>query len=120
MSDAIIIHGALFHCHIGVGEAERTKLQPIILDVRLSFNTHPSAVSGDLAHTIDFAQVLAALSTHIVGKSFVLIETLAEEVAQLLFSQFPTEEATVVVKKPQALDLGSPEAWAGIEITRRR
>jgi dihydroneopterin aldolase len=118
--DAVIIHGAVFRCHIGVGEAERAKLQPVVLDARLAFDIRPSAASGKLSDTIDYHDVHAAVREFLEGRPFVLLETLAEDVAGLLLSRFPADTVTVLVKKPQALDLGAPDAWPGIEITRSR
>jgi dihydroneopterin aldolase len=118
--DKIILHGCVFHPSLGVPAEERAQRQPIILDVELSFDIRPAAESENLSDTIDYQAVHILLKNHLEGKEFVLVETMIESTAELLLKNFPAERVFLRLKKPQALVLGAPEAWPGIEITRTR
>ena len=51
------------------------------------------------------------------SKPFCLIETVAQEVSQLILKAYPVNSITVLVKKPNALKNAD---CAAVEITRKR
>ncbi len=107
------VHGALAE------EAERP--QPFELDVDATYDAAAAAQRDDLSSAVDYGDLVAAATAVVQGtRRFVLLESLAEAVAEALLSTDRRLAAVeVVVRKlrpPVAADLAS----AGVRLTRRR
>ncbi|MBX9765091.1 dihydropteroate synthase [Patescibacteria group bacterium] len=116
--DAVVISGMAFSVNIGTTPEERAVRQSIIMNAELFFDIKKSAVSKELKDTIDYADVFRVLKAHIEGQKFVLVETMIESSASLLLSTFPARKVRLRLKKPEAFDFGSKDAWPGLEIER--
>ena len=104
-------------CRVGCLPEERSVLQEIILDMEVFFDIHVSAASENLKDTIDYAQWHAVVKERIENKEYILIETMAEDVAELLLKSFSIEKVFLRLKKPGPMKLLGAE-WAGVEIER--
>lgn len=119
MSDKILIEGAHFFARHGVSDEEQRLGGRYVVDVELQRDLSRAAASDHLADTISYAEVYATVREVIGGKSFRLVEALAEHIAQTLLARYAAEKVMVRVKKqPPPLD-GVVDS-AGVEITRRR
>jgi len=79
----------------------------------------PAAAGDDLADTVDYGGLGAAVVGVVEGEPVRLIETLADRIAQRCLSDARVEAATVTVHKPQA---PMPVAFedVSVTVTRRR
>jgi dihydroneopterin aldolase len=75
--------------------------------------------TDDLAHTIDYAQVVQLVIEIGTGQSFQLFEALAETVAEAILAQFQIEEVRITVKKLSP-PIEPRLTYAGVEIHRTR
>ncbi len=119
MSDRIVLHDMVFQGRHGVLEQEQREAQPFHVDVELGLDLRPAGVDDDLARTIDYGTVFETCQSIVESTSFRLIEALAEAIAQELLADFPVDEVTVRVRKPNAPIEGT-FAYAGVEIRRGR
>jgi dihydroneopterin aldolase len=93
------------HLHVGVTDEERATPQRILLTVEMEFDFTSAAISDRLTKTIDYYAVAQRLLKFGAGRSWRLIEKLANDVADEVLSTFQPEATLVEVKKfpiPQA------------------
>lgn len=119
MSDRIVLEGMVFHGTHGVYEEEQRTAQPFEVDVELALNLQPAGLSDDLERTIDYGAAFETCRQIVESTRYRLVEALAEAIAHELLADFPADEVTVRVRKPQ-VRLGGPLRSAGVEIRRRR
>jgi len=115
--DEIFIERLAVRAIIGVLPAERQRPQPLVIDLRLSWDTARAADSTALTDTLDYAAVARAVSELTIDGEFLLVETLAERIAELVLARWPTPRVQVVVRKPRAVDAA---AAVGVSIQRDR
>lgn len=84
----------------GVLEHERQNGQEFSVDVVLVVNS--PKVNDDLSNTVNYAQVAEIVYGFITGQPVDLIETLADNIADKLFSFELVTAVEVTVNKPQA------------------
>ena len=112
--DTLDITALRLKTHIGVHAFEQRILQEIRLDIQIGINL--SDVNDDLSRTIDYSELCELVRHFVESRSFVLIETLACEVAALIKNNVPFSAPLILcVSKPHAIP------YAGnISITVRR
>lgn len=113
MSVTIELYGLELHGHHGALESERRDGQRFLFDVWLDV-AEPER--DDIAATLDYREVVAAVREISDGTAFKLLETLAATLARELTARFPVERARVRVRKPDvALDV--PVEWTAVSAT---
>jgi dihydroneopterin aldolase len=101
MSDFLTLHRLRFFARHGVLPAEAEHGQIFEVTVRLEFPLAPAGAADDLALTIDYQNVYAAVRTVIDGPRRQLAEALAELIAAELLRAFSLVDAVEVdVIKP--------------------
>jgi 7,8-dihydroneopterin aldolase/epimerase/oxygenase len=91
--------------HVGVTDEERATSQRLLLTVDMEFDFSAAAMNDRLTKTIDYFAVAQRLLKHGEGRSWKLIEKLANDVADLILAEFQPQAVAVEVKKfplPQA------------------
>lgn len=116
-SDTVYIRNLCFEAIIGVLPDERIHPQPISINVKVTMDLAQAATSEDLEHTLDYAKLACDIQTLTVESQCLLIETLAERVAQLTLQHPRAQTVTVDVAKPQAVSAADA---VGVCITRSR
>jgi 7,8-dihydroneopterin aldolase/epimerase/oxygenase len=101
-ADRITITGLRARGHHGVYDLERRDGQDFIVDVVLELDTAPAAVSDDVADTVHYGELAAALAGVVSGEPVNLLETLAARLARVCLEDKRVAVATVTVHKPQA------------------
>jgi 7,8-dihydroneopterin aldolase/epimerase/oxygenase len=119
MPDKILLIGAHFFAHHGVSDDEQRLGGRYVVDVELHFDIARAAAGDNLSDTISYSDVYRTVREIVQGRSFRLIETLAETIAQSLLAEYPAETITVRVKK-QPPPMDAIVDYAGVEITRQR
>jgi dihydroneopterin aldolase len=114
--DRIFLQQVEFETIVGVFSWEQNNPRPILIDVTLSVDIQPAVKQDDLTKTIDYDKVYNTIVACGQSRTYQLIETLAEEIAQALLKTYPRIlQLDLTVYKPGAV----PQAkTVGITITR--
>ena len=119
MKDKILLSGAQFFARHGVSDDERRLGGRYVVDVELHGDLSHAAARDSLSDTISYADVYRTVREIVEDRSFLLIETLAETIAQALLANYAAETVVVRVKK-QPPPMDAIVDYAGVEITRQR
>ena len=104
----IVIEGLRFAACHGVLPQEGLEPQAFVVDVLLSMDVYPAAMSDDLAATVDYGQVARVVAAVLGGPRHLLIESLAGTVAMEILRAFPLVVKGVVIVHKPAAPLGLP------------
>jgi dihydroneopterin aldolase len=116
-SSFIFLTAVCFHV---VPSQERSLGQKFIINATLTTNLQKAGESDDLHDTINYAAVYTDIKTIVEGKPHLLIESVAETVAnKILNSHKSVEDVTIRVEKPHVAVEGVVESL-GIEVFRRQ
>ncbi|HTD67075.1 MAG TPA: dihydroneopterin aldolase [Candidatus Limnocylindria bacterium] len=94
----------VFYC-VGVPDAERAQPQRLLITVAMEHDFRAASASDELSGTIDYFAVCQRVLKFGEGLHWKLIETLAEDLAEMVLEDFAPSAVTVEVKKfiiPQA------------------
>ena len=101
--DQIKIENLKVFAYHGVYESEREKGQNFFINATLYRDLKDAATEDDVELTTDYAAVCQTIKDEVTLKTYDLIETVAERVAQAILENFTKIEAVdIEVKKPQA------------------
>ncbi len=117
--DRITLTGVCGRGFHGVFEHERREGQDFVVDVELAVDLGPAGRSDDLADTVNYGEIGAAVLARIEGEPFDLVERLAEVIADDALAHGAVDEVVVTVHKPQA-PVGVPFADVTVRIVRQR
>ena len=114
--DRIFLHGLAVECIIGFIEWERRIKQTVVLDVEMPVDCAHAAKSDEVADTLDYKKVAKRLLAFVGESQFNLVETLAEQIARVVVTEFGVSWVKVRLNKQGAIR-GARDV--GIEIERR-
>ena len=117
--DKILLTGVRLEVRLGVAEEERAETQTIIVDIECECDLRPAGRSDDISQTIDYTLIHQALRSAATSRPYLLVETMAEEMAKAVLTDFDVDSIRIRLQKPAALRSQSVD-WAGIEILRNR
>jgi FolB domain-containing protein len=117
MSDRITISGLQCVGCVGTKEWEKKERQPILVDMVLQTDLKKAAKTDHLEDTIDYESLCSSVKQLTSSKHYHLIESLAEEIARMVLTEFKPKEVRLTVTKPHAL-LGVDKV--GVTIERKR
>ena len=101
LADRVSGHGFQYECKVGFSDEERLTPQSIVVDFDVRTDWRASAVEDRALQIVDYAEVDIALRGLLSGRSWRLIEAIAEAVAKTICTQFPVDQVRVTVtKKP--------------------
>jgi dihydroneopterin aldolase len=119
--DEVFLEGLRFFAFHGVHPEEKTRGQRFTVDVRMWTDLRPAGETDDLARTINYSAVYAAVRSVVEGPPKDLIEAVAEEIATVVLAGFlPVARVEVTVRKPEVGLKGAFLDAAGVRITRSR
>ena len=115
--DVLFLEGLEVPCRVGCSEPERATPQSLRVDMRLyCASLRDAAIADDLERTVDY-RLAGDLIDAVQGREYLLIERVAEELAQVALRNPLVDRVTVSVRKrPPVQGL----EWAGVQITRGR
>lgn len=116
LSQRILIRDLTLSCSIGVSEEERARRQRLRINVELTVD-YPPPDRDNIAEVVDYGRLAKAVRNHVLGTTFRLLETLAEELSDVCFGFAPVSETKVRIEK---LDRYADIGGIGVEIARRR
>ncbi len=98
--DIVFLNNIKTKTIIGLHPWERQVKQPIYLDLELGTDIRASASSDDINHTLDYETIARHVTNFTENQSFMLIETLAEQLATELLAKFKLPWLRLKVSKP--------------------
>lgn len=115
--DIIFIDGFVGETVIGIHHDELHDPQPLRIDLAAGLPRSRACDTDQIADTIDYSEVRAALLEMLAGHAYRLLEAFAEGVATLLLEHFGAHWVRVRVTKPGKF----PDVdGVGVMIERRR
>ncbi|HEY4556851.1 MAG TPA: dihydroneopterin aldolase [Enteractinococcus sp.] len=106
--------------HHGVLDHERATGQTFLVDLHLELDIDQAAATDDVEHTVNYADVAAAVERIITGEPVNLLETLAVTIADTILADFErVTSVEVTVNKPQA-PIPADFANVAVTVTRKR
>jgi 7,8-dihydroneopterin aldolase/epimerase/oxygenase len=117
VTDRITLTGLRVRGFHGVFDFERREGQDFVVDVQLELDLAPAAASDEVADTVHYGELAAALAKVIAGEPVNLIEKLADRLVAVCLSDPRVAAATVTVHKPGA---PIPLEFADVAVTLRR
>lgn len=113
--DKIRIKELEIECIVGIRKRERKEKQKIFVTVEIYTDTKKAAKSGNIKDTINYSSILKDIKKLIINKKYLLLETMAEDIAKMILRNKKVNEVKVLVKKPKAVPKGK---YAAVEIAR--
>lgn len=101
--DKLFIKGLMLEAIIGILPQERVEKQKVILDLELTVDIRQAAVSDNIEDTVNYAEIAESIKTWIDDTRYELLETLAEQIAQLIFKKFNIKGLKLTLCKPAAI-----------------
>ncbi|CAE6890894.1 dihydroneopterin aldolase [Pseudomonas marincola] len=114
--DTVFVSGLEVDTVIGAYDWERTIRQCLRLDLTLGWDIRPAAAGDDLNKALDYAKLSERVQAFASESSFILVETFAERLAQLLMDEFQVPWLRLRLTKPGAVPAAS--GGVGVEIER--
>jgi dihydroneopterin aldolase len=95
------------HCEtrIGIHQWEREVRQSVYLDIEMQTDTFLAAKTDDIALALDYDAVSQRARELVESSEYMLVESLAEKVAQMILQDFSVTHIRLKVSKPGALTI---------------
>lgn len=115
--DMLFLEGLEVPCRVGCSDPERATPQSLRVEVRLyCASLRQAGIADDLEQTVDY-RLAGEMIDAVQGREYLLIERVAEELAQVALRNPLVDHVTISVRKrPPVQGL----EWAGVQITRGR
>lgn len=101
--DIVFIRDLKVHASIGVFDWERRISRPLYIDVDMAADLSRAAQSDDIADALDYAAVSQRIIELTDASRFQLLESLAEQIATALQSEFGIPWLRLQISKPGAV-----------------
>lgn len=100
---------------IGIYDWEKAIKQTVAVDLEMGTSIAEAASTDSIDHTLNYKAISKRLINHIENSKVELIETLAEQIAEIVRSEFSVAWVKVTLHKPGAI---SAAADVGVIIER--
>jgi FolB domain-containing protein len=120
MSDVIELRGLRVMAIVGVLAEEREREQPVSIDLDLERPFREAAMNDDVMSTTNYALVAALVERVVVEGHFMLVETLAHRVAQVVLDLDASIESVHVRVHKLHPPVPQDVASVGVSCTLRR
>lgn len=115
--DRIYIRDLTTRCIVGINPDERVNKQEVIINIVLEADLRNACASDSIDDTVDYKRVKQSVLELVEHSEFLLIERLADAIAQTCLRQPRVQAVQVSLDKPGALRFARSVA---VEITRTR
>lgn len=110
-------HQLQVNCIIGIYPEERENEQPLSIDVKVKIDLKECLKSNCVEDTVDYVAISRICTELAESGRYLLLESLASDIADECLRHFPVSWAWVSIKKPAAI----PKAdYAFVEVERTR
>lgn len=103
--------------HHGVFEEEAHRGQEFVIDVTVYMDLREAGRSDDLTDTLDYGAMAVDIAERVQSERWLLIERVAERIAELVLADERVTSAEVTVRKPNA---PIPLEFDDVAVTIRR
>ena len=117
VADKVFITGLRATAVIGIYDWEREIRQNLQLDLEMQTDVRRAAASEDIADALDYEKISNRVRDFVEQSEFLLVETLAEQLAGLLIAEFNVPWLRLSVHKPDAIEFADE---VGVVIERQR
>ena len=101
--DKIFLHALKAEAIIGIYDWERQVKQTVIVDLEMNGTIRKAALSDSIDDTLNYKKVAKRVLAFIEASQYHLVETLTEQIAMLLLSEFSLTWVRVSLSKPGAV-----------------
>lgn len=101
--DRVFIEELTVFAQIGVYDWEQQIKQKLVFDLEMVWDCKQAAETDDVAYCLNYAEVSQVIIDYVESKSFLLIERVAYEVADLLESHYQLQGLKIKLSKPKAV-----------------
>lgn len=101
--DIVYIHDLQIKTIIGIYDWERERKQMVSLSLEMASDIRPAAASEDIAKALDYKAVAKRIIAFVEGSEFLLIETMAENIAAIVRQEFGVSWLRLRLGKPGAV-----------------
>ncbi|MDO6782531.1 dihydroneopterin aldolase [Neptunomonas phycophila] len=113
--DIVFVEGLQIETVIGIYDWEREIRQRVVLDLELGTDIKLAAQTEEIDNTLNYKAVCDRLIEFVQESEFLLVETMAEEIASLLMREFSVSWLALKLAKPDAIPAA---AAVGVKIER--
>lgn len=100
--DRICIEHLAVNAFIGMFPHERTKRQKLVVDTVLSGDFRAAGRTGDFSKTVDYSAVEEKIKDFVEHSTFLLLEVMAEHLADTLLADPLIQSVQLRISKPGA------------------
>lgn len=100
--DKIIIRDLAVNTIIGLNAAERVRKQKLIINLEISLDLSAAAASGNLLDSVNYAKTEEKVYQLAAKSHFLLLESLAGAIGNLILEEELVKSCKVIIDKPQA------------------
>lgn len=101
--DRIFIRNLTVETIIGIYDHERVTPQRVMLELEMSADIAQAASSDDIESTLNYKTLSETLIDFLESSRFLLIETMAERVTEIIRQDFGVQWVKLTLHKPDAL-----------------
>ena len=101
--DIVYIRDLRIETIIGIYDWEREVKQTVSLDLEMAHDIRRAAETDDIVHALNYKSIAKRLISFIEKSEFLLVERMAEEVANIVREEFSVPWVRLRVSKPGAL-----------------
>jgi len=101
--DKIFITALATECIVGIWEWERQIKQTVVIDLEMACDIRKAAQTEHIDDTVDYKKVSKRLLTFVGESQYQLVETLTENIARIVVTEFGVSWVKVRLNKQGAL-----------------
>ena len=111
--DKIIIKDLEIECIIGIRKRERKEKQKIYVTAEIYTSMEKAAKTRNIKDAINYSAVIKKIKNIVINNKYLLLETMAKDIANMILKNKKVNEVNVLIKKPDALKKGK---YVGVKI----
>lgn len=101
--DIVYIRDLRIDTIIGIYDWEREVRQTVSIDLEMASDIRKAAATDDIQFALNYKAVSKRLIAYVENRNALLVETLAEEIAQMIRSEFDVPWLRLRLSKPGAV-----------------
>ena len=101
--DTVFIQGLKIDTVIGIYDWERKIRQEIVLDIEMSSDISIAASTDHIDQALNYKDSCKRLCSYVGDSEFQLVETLAEEICQIVIKEFGVQWVKLKLNKGEAI-----------------
>ena len=101
--DTVFIQGLKIDTVIGIYDWERKIRQKIVLDIEMSTDISTAASTDHIDQALNYKDICKRLCSYVGDSKFQLVETLAEEICQIIIKEFGVHWVKLKLNKGEAI-----------------